>query len=67
MLLEQDLNFYRPIRFPGDVETETKPGLTLLRLQSVRQVFKEFSDPTRNTDWKSQLKETPDAIEESFA
>ena len=36
LLLEQDLEFYQPIRFPGDVETETKPGLTLLRLQGVR-------------------------------
>ena len=32
-----------------------------------RQVFEEFSDPTRNADWKRLLEETPDAIEESFA
>ena len=32
-----------------------------------RQVFKEFSEPTRNADWKRLLEETPDAIEESFA
>ena len=32
-----------------------------------RQVFEEFSDPTLNADWKRLLKETPDAIEESFA
>ena len=40
LLLEQDLEFYRLIRFPGDVETETKPGLTLLRLQGVPGHFK---------------------------
>ena len=32
-----------------------------------RQVFEEFSDPTRNADWKRLLEETPDVIEESFA
>ena len=32
-----------------------------------REVFEEFSDPTRNADWKRLLEETPDAIEESFA
>ena len=32
-----------------------------------RQVFEEFSDPTRNADWKRLLEETPDTIEESFA
>ena len=36
LMLEQDMEFYRPIRFPGDGETEKKPGLTLLRLQGVR-------------------------------
>ena len=44
LLLEQDLEFYRPIRFPGDVETETKPGLTLLRLQGVRGHFKALEE-----------------------
>ena len=32
-----------------------------------RQVFEEFSDPTRNADWKRLLEESPDVIEESFA
>ena len=32
-----------------------------------REVFEEFSAPTRNADWKRLLEETPDAIEESFA
>ena len=32
-----------------------------------RQVFEEFSDPTRNADCKRLLEETPDVIEESFA
>ena len=36
LLLEQDLEFYRPIRFPRDVVPETKPGLTFLQLQGVR-------------------------------
>ena len=44
LLLEQDLEFYRPIRFPGDVETGTKPGLTLLRLQGVRGHFKALEE-----------------------
>ena len=44
LLLEQDLEFYRPIRFPGDVETETKPGLTLLRLKGVRGHFKALEE-----------------------
>ena len=44
LLLEQDLEFYRPIRFPGDVETETKPGLTLLRLQGVPGHFKALEE-----------------------
>ena len=44
LLLEQDLEFYRPIRFPGDEETKTKPGLTLLRLQGVRGHFKSLED-----------------------
>ncbi len=44
LLLEQDLEFYRPIRFPGDEETETKPGLTHLRLQGVRGHFKALEE-----------------------
>ena len=44
LMLEQDLEFYRPIRFPGDLETETKPGLTLLRLHGVRDHFKALEE-----------------------
>jgi hypothetical protein len=47
LMLEQDLEFYRPIRFPGDVETETKPGFTLLRLQGVRGHFKALEELKR--------------------
>ena len=32
-----------------------------------RQVFEDFSDPSRNADWKGLLEETPEVIEESFA
>ena len=44
LLLEQDLEIYRPIRFPGDVETKAKSGLTLLRLQGVRGRFKALEE-----------------------
>lgn len=44
LMLEQDLEFYWPIRFPGDVGTETKPGLTLLRLKGVRGHFKALEE-----------------------
>ena len=32
-----------------------------------REVFEEFSDPTRDADWERLLEETPDVIKESFA
>ena len=32
-----------------------------------QEVFEEFSDPTRNADWKRLLEENPDVIEKSFA
>ena len=32
-----------------------------------RQVFEEFSDQPRNSDWKRLLEETPNTIEETFA
>ena len=44
LLLEQDLEFCRPIRFPGDLETETKPGLHILRLQGIRGHFKALEE-----------------------
>ena len=44
LMLKQDLEFYRPIRFPGDVETETIFGLTLLRFQGVRGNFKTLEE-----------------------